>query len=105
MGFKVKTSRAVGTTAEVVGNYTATGEVTVIGLSVANIVGTDVLVTVTLFDGTNSTAVLKNATVVPGQTQVLVGGDQKIVLETGYSVKVVSDTAASLDVIMSILEM
>jgi len=34
----------------------------------------------------------------------VVGGDQKIVLEATDSVKVKSDTATSLDAIMSILE-
>jgi hypothetical protein len=35
---------------------------------------------------------------------VVVGGDQKIVLNTSDSIKVKSDTASSLDAIMSIME-
>ena len=39
-----------------------------------------------------------------GGSIVLVGGEQKIVLQTGYSVQVRSDTSSSADVIMSVLE-
>jgi len=35
---------------------------------------------------------------------VVVGGDQKVVLETNDSIKVKSDTATSVDAVMSILE-
>jgi len=34
----------------------------------------------------------------------LIGGDQKVVLETNDSIKVKSDTASSVDAVMSILE-
>jgi hypothetical protein len=35
---------------------------------------------------------------------VIIGGDQKIVLNTGDSIKIKSDTATSLDAVMSIME-
>ena len=39
-----------------------------------------------------------------GGALVAVGGDQKLVLETGDIVKVVSDTASSIDTIVSVME-
>ena len=47
---------------------------------------------------------IKNGTVPSGGSLIVVGGNQKVVLETGDSVKVTSSAASSCDVIMSILE-
>jgi hypothetical protein len=46
---------------------------------------------------------IKDATVPVGGTLVVVGGDQKTVLITGDALKVISSTAASADVITSVL--
>lgn len=105
--FVRKTSRAVGVAAVQVGAYAvaASTQATVIGLTVANILGSVVKASVYHYDGTNITYLVKNMDVVPGQSQVVVGGDQKMVLQTGDSIYVISDTAASLDVLMSVLEL
>ena len=55
-------------------------------------------------DGSNDTHLIKDAPVPSGGSIVIVGGDQKVVLETADSVKVSSNTASSVDVVMSILE-
>jgi hypothetical protein len=47
---------------------------------------------------------IKEAPVPSGGSIVIIGGDQKVVLEVGDSIKIKSDTAASVDVVMSILE-
>ena len=82
-------------------------EVTVIGLSLANIISTAVKASVFLRyksgAGTADVYLIKNMDVIPGQTQVLVGGDQKLVLLPGDTIWVTSNTAASLDCIMSML--
>jgi hypothetical protein len=104
--FLRKTQRAVGTSLTAIESYTvgASTQTTLIGLSVANITASNVVVDVTLNDGTNDTYIVKSATVLPGGTLVAVGGDQKVVLQTGDSIKVKSDTASSVDCIMSLLE-
>lgn len=104
--FKRKTSRAVGTTPILIDSYTvATGTATtVIGLTLANITSEAITVDVQLNDGTNDTYIVKGATVPSGGSLVVVGGDQKVVLEAGDSVKVTSSAATSCDVIMSVLE-
>jgi len=47
---------------------------------------------------------VKGATVPAGGSLVVVGGDQKVVLEENDNIKVTSSAATSCDVIMSILE-
>jgi hypothetical protein len=104
--FKRKLSRSIGTSLTAVGSYTvgAATEVTVIGLAVANTSASQVLVDATLNDGSNDTYLIKEAPVPSGGSIVIIGGDQKVVLEVGDSIKIKSDTAASVDVVMSILE-
>ena len=104
--FLRKTSRSVGTSPTSVGGYTvgASTATTVIGLTCANTTTTAITVDVVHSDGTNDTYIVKGATVPSGGSLVVVGGDQKVVLEAGDSIKVTSSAATSCDVIMSILE-
>lgn len=104
--FQRKLSRSIGTSLTAVGSYTvgASTETTVIGLVVSNTTASQVLVDATLNDGSNDTYLIKEAPVPSGGAIVIVGGDQKVVLETNDSIKVKSDTASSVDVVMSILE-
>lgn len=104
--FKRKLSRSIGTSLTAVGSYTvgASTEVTVIGLDVANRTASQVLVDVTLNDGSNDTYLIYQAPIPSGGSLALIGGDQKVVLETNDSIKVKSDTASSVDAVMSILE-
>ena len=104
--FLRKTSRNIGTSATTVGSYTvgASTATTVIGLTCANTTTAAITVDVQHNDGSNDTYVVKGATVPAGGSLVVVGGDQKVVLEAGDSVKVSSSAATSCDVIMSILE-
>lgn len=105
--FSRKLSRSIGTSLTAVGSYTvgASTQTTVIGLSVANISAATVEVDISLNDGTNDTYLIKGAPVLPGASLVVSGGDQKIVLVTNDSVKVKSNTASSVDAVMSILEL
>jgi len=104
--FKRKLSRNIGTSLTVVGGYTvgASTQTTVIGLAVSNTSASQVLVDATLNDASNDYYLIKEAPVPSGGSIVIVGGDQKVVLETGDSIKVKSDTASSVDIVMSILE-
>jgi len=104
--FLRKTSRDIGTSATTVGSYTvgASTATTIIGLTCANTTTTAITVDVVHNDATNDTYMVKAATVPAGGSLVVVGGDQKVVLQTGDSIKVTSSAATSCDVIMSILE-
>lgn len=104
--FKRKLSRSIGTSLTQVGTYAvpSSTEVTVIGLDIANTSSSQVLVDATLNDGSNDTYLIKEAPIPSGGSLVVIGGDQKVVLEPTDSIKVKSDTASSVDVVMSILE-
>jgi len=104
--FKNKTQRQIGTSLTAIESYTVGGstETTVIGLTIANTTTSVIEVDATLNDGSNDFYIVKNAPVPAGGTLVAVGGDQKVVMMPGDSIKVKSDTATSADVIMSILE-
>jgi hypothetical protein len=104
--FTRKVSRNIGTALTSVGSYTvgAGVETTVIGLSICNTTASPVTVTVTINDGANDTNLVKGAGIPVGQSLIPIGGDEKVVLITGDSLKVQSSAASSLDVVMSILE-
>jgi len=108
--FKSELQSGIGTSETTVFTCPASTETTLIGLSVTNITGAQILVDVRL-DGTGRTSgaedavyLIKDAPVPVGSSLVVVGGDQKIVMEPGDAVKVTSDTAASADVVVSHLD-
>jgi hypothetical protein len=108
--FLSETDTAVGTSPATIYTCPASTETTIIGLSVANIVTSQITVSVKLNGaGRTSGAVddvymVKDAPVPVGGTLVVVGGDQKLVMEPGDTVTVESDTASSADVILSHLD-
>ena len=77
---------------------------TIIGLTVSNVTGSAVNVNVAYNDGSNDTYIVKNAPVPSGGALTPIGGDQKIVLTVGDSLKVSSNTASSIDAVMSLLQ-
>jgi len=108
--FLSETSAAIGTTPTTVYTCPASTEATVIGLSVSNRVTSQITVDVQL-DATGRTSgaedsvyLIKGAPIPVGSTIVVVGGDQKLVMEPGDVVTVTSDTASSADVVLSRLE-
>jgi hypothetical protein len=104
--FNRKLSRNVGTSLTAVGSYTvgSSTKTVIVGLTLANVSGSSINVDATVNDGSNDYYIIKNAPIAAGGSLVVVGGDQKIVLNTSDSIKVKSDTASSLDAIMSIME-
>ncbi|MBK03011.1 MAG: hypothetical protein CL464_11220 [Acidimicrobiaceae bacterium] len=103
--FKNRTLRAVGTSPVDVGAVVSAGvEVTIIGLSLANLTGGGIKATIAVNDGTNTTNIVKNVPIPTETALVAIGGDQKVVLMAGDKLIVTSDTASSLDVVMSFLE-
>ena len=104
-----KNAQAVGVGTSEVSVYTAPSSTTttIVGLSCANTTSTSpIKVGIRVFDSSASTHayVVKNAEIFEGGALVAVGGDQKLVLETGDIVKVISDTGNSVDVILSVME-
>lgn len=79
---------------------------TVIGLSVANVGFDFTNVDVVLHDISKSSSahIGKELIVYPQGTLIVVGGDQKIVLEEGDYISVKTSSGGSVDVILSVLE-
>jgi hypothetical protein len=104
--FKNSITGSIGTTNTI--TYTAPPQTsaTVIGVSVANVVSNNISVSVRLTDTSTSKTVylVKDALLVPGGSAVLVGGEQKLVMEENDYLSVVSSAASSVDVIVSVLE-
>ena len=90
------------------GVYTtpAATSTTVIGINVANIVSQNIYVDVQITDNSASVTkyLVKGAVIPNGSSTVLVGGDQKVVLEASDLITVTSNVADSADVIISVLE-
>ena len=108
--FLSKTDTAVGTGAATIYTCPSSTETTVIGMSIANIVTSQITVSVKLNgSGRSSGAVdnvhlVKDAPIPVGGTLVVIGGDQKVVMEPGDTITVQSDTASSADVVLSHLD-
>jgi len=105
--FKNSAVAATGTSEVTVYTTPSSTTTTVIGLTCANVTSTSpIKVSIRVYDDSASAYfyVVKNAEIFEGGALVAVGGDQKLVLETGDILKVVSDTTNSVDVIVSYME-
>lgn len=104
--FYRKVSSGVGNTAVTLGSYTVgtSTKTVVLGLTVSNTSGSTINADVYINNGANNYYIVKAAPITAGGALVPIGGDQKLVLESGDNVKIKSDSTSSLDAIMSIME-
>ena len=108
--FLSETDTAIGTSPATILTCGASTETTIIGLSISNIVTSQITVDVQLDASTrtsgaeDSVYIVKNAPIPVGGSLVVVGGDQKLVLEPGDTVKVTSSQSSSADVVLSHLD-
>ena len=89
-------------------------QITIIGMTISNIVSSVISVGIKITDNHSSpttTWIVKDANIPVGSSLIPFGGDQKICLEfnagspgSGDQIQVVSNTANSIDVVMSYLE-
>ena len=104
--FKTATSADVGTSLTTVYTCPSSTTVTIIGLYLCNQSGGQIEANCQFYDTSASAHIsLTHATPIPSNsTLVLVGGDGKVVLEAGDIIKVQSNVASSIDVVLSYLE-
>ena len=102
--FKSYGAKAVGTAGTTVLTGAASTQTTLIGVTCANIVGSSIYVDIVLTKNSVDYYIVKGAMITPGNSLIAIGGDQKVVVETGDLVKVVSNVDSSVDVIVSALE-
>jgi|TARA_X000001382_G_scaffold112382_2_gene89617 hypothetical protein len=106
--FKVSVVAGVGTSPASAYTCPANStETTIIGLSLANITTSQITVSAHVSIGAagNGTArLVKDAPIPAGSSLVVVGGDQKLVLNNADHVMITSSAASSVDVVTSYLE-
>ena len=98
-------SSSVGTTETTIYTPAAGTTAVIIGMTIANVLtNTQVAVDVRATINGVTVYLVRGAAVAVGGALVPIGGDQKVVLEAGDSIKVTSSNAASIDVLLSVLE-
>ena len=102
--FKNSFSKSVGTSAATIYTAPAVTQTTLIGLSVANTTASPITCDAYVTSSAVDYYLIKGATVPVGGSLVIVGGDQKVVLEAADVLKVISSAASSADVVCSLLE-
>lgn len=102
--FKLKTAQ---TTASLANMYTASSvTTTIIGMTMANISASSVNASAKIVkSGGTDIFIVKDAPIAVGSSLVVVGGNQKLVMEDGDVIQIVSSVTQTVDVSLSILEM
>ena len=77
---------------------------TIIGISVSNILGATILVDVYINDGSNNIYLVKSAPIPSGGALQVLDGGAKVVVQSGDRMYVVSYTASSADVWVSVVD-
>jgi len=105
--FKNSITGSVGTTGVKVYESPAGTAATIIGVNVANAASQNISVSVMMRDvsGNKCVYLVKDSLVIQGSSNIMVGGEQKIVLEATDFLSVTSSLANSADVIVSVLEL
>lgn len=107
MAFKSNIAANIGTSTsptQITPAVAADTTATLIGLSIANTSTAPIYGSAKLNkNGGSSAFLIKDAVIIPGGALVIIGGDQKLVVETGDTVTVYSSAANSADAITSYL--
>ena len=103
--FRRYTSNNIGTSATAIPSGAAFDSYdTVVGISVSNVTTSAVVASVYINDGTNDIYLVKDAPIPSGSSLQVLDGGAKFVVQSGDALKVVSDTASSLDVWVSTVD-
>ena len=91
-------------------NAVASGsQITLIGMTIANITSGVINVGIKLINGSDQTWLVKDAPIPTGGSLIALGGDQKVCMQfvsggVGDTLSVISNTANSMHVVLSYLE-
>jgi hypothetical protein len=94
----------LGSTPTTITTTIPNGKTTVIGLSLTNLLEIPVLASIQLDDGTVSAYFLKNVVIPPNQSLRVINGGEKLVLGVSTDVIITASEDASLDLVMSYVE-
>jgi hypothetical protein len=102
--FKSNVAANIVTTGNTVYTCPALTETTVIGLSLSNKSFDTVTSNTFLRRGGVDYSIVSNAPVLPGSTLIPIGGEQKLVMNAADQLKITVSANASVDVVVSVLE-
>jgi hypothetical protein len=103
--FKVSAVAGIGTSPVNAYVCPASTSTTVIGLSLSNITTSQITVNAELnINGGATARLVKDAPIPVGSSLVVVGGDQKVVLNDSDAIQITSSAVSSVDVVTSYLE-
>lgn len=94
----------VGTSPVTVYSTDSVTKATVIGINISNNTTATVTADILLDDGVNEVYIVKGARIPAGTALAAMGGDQKLVINESSTLSVQTDTTASSDVVVSVLE-
>ena len=102
--FKSNVAANITTTGNTVYTCPSATQTTLIGLTLAHKSSGSVTANVYLTRSAVDYAIIANAPILSGSTLVPIGGDQKVVLQASDILKVTASANASIDAIVSLLE-
>ena len=100
--FERNIARNVGTAQVVL--RTANSDDALIGINIANVTTTQILMDVFINDGSNDYYIIKDAPIPVGSALQVLDGGAKVVMQASDVLKVQSDTASSADVWVSVVD-
>ena len=100
--FERNIARNIGTSAVTL--RTANSDDALIGINIANVTSTQILMDVFINDGSNDYYIIKDAPIPVGSTLQVLDGGAKVVMQASDVLKVQSDTASSADVWVSVVD-
>jgi|TARA_R100001591_G_scaffold32474_2_gene43452 hypothetical protein len=100
--FERNVANAVGTSAVTL--RTANSDDALVGITVANVLTSQITVEVYITSGGNDIHIVKDAPIPAGSSLQVLDGGAKIVMESGDALKVKSNTASSADVWVSVVD-
>lgn len=99
-------TKNIGTSLTTVLNPATGSNFTVIGCNLANITDTEVTVSVYVTDESNNDATfINNLPIIPYTSSKVITNGEKLIIATGYKLKIISDTANSIDAVISYAEL
>jgi hypothetical protein len=100
--FERNVANAVGTSAVTL--RTANSDDALVGITVANVLTSQITVEVYITSGGNDIHIVKDAPIPAGSSLQVLDGGAKIVMVSGDALKVKSNTASSADVWVSVVD-
>ena len=100
--FRRYINRNIGTSATTV--FTSDSYDTIVGINIANTTGSAVNASVYITNSTLDYYLIKSAPIPSGSALQVIDGGAKIIVQSGDALKIVSDTATSLDTVVSTVD-